>query len=424
MSPLFTLSEWIQSFFLLWTFLLCLIGIFTVIHAATQKQFRLAFLSLLPFGCSYFLWQMLFDLHLFGMTSHAAAITGKCGALPWGYSSLFLLFLTVFALLLLFLVIRRGKRSVTPNAVKRCLDQMPCGVCCWYEDGRVLFSNNCMNGLCIAITGSPLLNGNHFHDALSDEILTADGKRWRFTRRDLSLDGEHVYEMIASDVTAEYAKTQALERDKEDLSRVNRELREYTGNIDDTVRRQEILQAKVNIHDEMNRLMLSTMVAESDAATLDKIFSLWKQNALLLCMEASKTANTRSVGRLEKLAQTLKIRLIWENDRLALLSKNQRALFFSAAQEAIVNAAKHAGAKNLTISFEETGSSLSCTFANDGKIPAGEVNFSGGLYNLSLLAKKQGVPLRADTGETFRLTLDFRKNHPNGGCVDRVGNNK
>ena len=413
MTPLFTLSELTQSFFLLCAFVLCLIGIFTIIHAATQKQFPLALLSLIPFTCNYFLWQMLFDLHL-SATTQTAAITRKCAALPWIYLLLSLILLAFFAVFLFFIVIRHGKRRLTPNAVKHCLDQMPCGVCCWCDDGRVLFSNNCMNVLSLAITGSPLLNGNHFYDALTDEIVTADGKRWRFTRRDLQLDGEHLYEMIASDISAEYAKTQALEADKADLSRINEELRAYTSNIDDTVRRQEILQAKVNIHDEMNRLMLSTMAAESDAETLDKIFSLWEQNALLLCMEAGNAADTRSVSRIEKLAQALKIRLIWKDNLLPLLSENQRVLFFSAAQEAIVNAAKHAGAATMTISFEETATSLSCSFANDGKIPSGKVRFSGGLYNLSLLAKKQNVGIKVAADTTFCMTLRFPKNQPNG----------
>ena len=142
MTALFALSRLTRSFFLLWAFSLCLIGIFSMIHAATQKQFRVAFLSLIPFTCNYFLWQMLFDLHLSGKGQDASFLTGKCGALPWICLLLSLLFLSFFALFLLFTVIRHGKRSVTPNAVKHCLDQMPCGVCCWCDDGRVLFSNN------------------------------------------------------------------------------------------------------------------------------------------------------------------------------------------------------------------------------------------------------------------------------------------
>jgi anti-sigma regulatory factor (Ser/Thr protein kinase) len=221
--------------------------------------------------------------------------------------------------------------------------------------------------------------------------------------------------MIASDITAEYAETQKLSEDKAELSRLNLELKEYTQSIDDTVRRREILQAKVNIHDEMNRLMLSTVAAKcDDAAELDRIFTLWKQNALLLCMEADEIAVPKAAVRIEKLAEVLKIRLVRKNELPAELSEKQRTLFFAAAQEAIANAAKHARAKVMEISFESTDKYIACTFTNDGQIPTGEVRFTGGLGNLSLLAGKQNAQVFAEAGDTFSLTLKFMKNQPDG----------
>ena len=40
---------------------------------------------------------------------------------------------------------------------------------------------------------------------------------------------------------------------------------------------------------------------------------------------------------------------------------------------------------------------------------AGEVRFTGGLYNLSVLAEKQGAKVRARVGEGFTLSLLFPK---------------
>ncbi len=408
MTPLFELSELARSLFSLWALLLSVIGIFIGVLAAAQKQYRCAALALLPFGCSYFAGQVLFDLHLFGVGKEAVAVSRALGVLPWIVWLAFFGALTPAALFLLVYVIRYEKRSITPTAVKHCLDQIPCGVCCWRDNGRLLFSNNCMNRLCAAVTGGPPLNGNHFRDAVKGGIPEVDGKRWRFICRDLDFNGDRLHEMIASDITAEYARTQALEKDKAELSRLNRELREYALGIDETVRRKEILQAKVNIHDEMNRLMLSTMAAESgDTAALDQIFSLWERNALLLCMEADEVADTKATFRIEKLAAALKIRLIWQDALPTALTEKQRNLFYSAAQEAIANAAKHAGAKTIEISFEETAASVCCVFRNDGRLPDGEVRFAGGLANLSRLAEKQNARLSVQCGKTFALFLIF-----------------
>ena len=353
----------------------------------------------------------MFDIHLFGDTDAAADISRKLGGFPWIGLLLTLFVITSAALVNLTAVIRYGKRSITPDAIKLCLDQIPCGVCCFGDDGRVLFSNVCMNRLCVAATGSILQNGNRLYDAVGDSILMLNGHRWRFARRELLLDGERLHEMTASDVTAEYAKTEALQKDKEALSRLNAELKEYNLGIDDTVRKQEVLRAKVNIHDEMNRLMLSTVAAEKeDAATMDRIFTLWEQNALLLCMEADRSNEPKAVSGIEKLADALKIRLVWKSDLPETLDVEQKGLFFTAAKEAIANAAKHADAKRMEISFAETDKEICCAFTNDGKLPIDEIKFAGGLYNLSVLAGKQGATLSSDIGEEFTLILRFPKN--------------
>ena len=342
------------------------------------------------------------------MGTAISGLTESLVALDWVWWVVVFIAVTASEVLFLGYNIRFEKNNVSTGSIKVYLDKIPCGVCCWKDSGRVLFSNMCMNGLSETLTGEQLLNGNQFRDAVEDRMLLSDGKMWRFTCRDVYLSGEKLHEMIASDVTAEYAKTQALERDKTELDRLNRELKEYTAGIDDAVRRQEILQAKVNIHDEMNRLMLSTVSAESgDEASLDGIFSLWEQNALLLCKQANETADEEAKSRVEELAEALKIRLLWSKNVPTELTEEQRSLFFSAAQEAIANAAKHAGAKEIVVSFEETEEGVFCAFVNDGSVQKGSVTFAGGLANLSWLAEKQGATVSAVADEKFTLTLFF-----------------
>ena len=414
MTPVIMLSELWRSMFSFWSFALCLLCIFCAILSVSQKRSRFALLTLPPFLGGYLIWQILFDIHLFGKTENASVLSRRFADVAWGCLFASLLVLSAIAFSLLVLIVRFGRNSVTPTAVKRCLDGMPCGICCWQKDGRVLFSNLCMNRLCIDATGSPLLSGNQFSAAVAGKIMEIEEKRWRFTCREMSVGGETLREMIASDITDEYEKTRALERDKEELSRFNRELREYTLNIDEIVRRREILEAKVNIHDEMNRLMLLTTAKGEDFGAADDIFSLWEQNALLLCMQTGDRAKEESASRIQKLANALKIKLKMQGELPAELNDEQKNLFYSAAQESIINAAKHARAGQMTISFTANGNGITCRFVNDGIIPEGEVKFSGGLYNLSLLAKKQGASLSVSNGENFTLTLFFPKNQPNG----------
>ena len=408
MMPFMMLSALTRALFALWALLLCLTDISSAVVAAVKKHLRFTALAVLILAPVYFMWQVIFDISLFGNTDKASAISASLGGLPWAYCFAVLTVLTLASILLLCYNIRYDKTNITPGAIKLFLDRIPCGICCWRDSGRVLFSNICMNHLCAAVTDSPLLNGSHFRKAVEDRIITVEGKVWRFSCRDIQDDGETLHEMVASDITAEYAKTEALEKDKAELSDLNRKLREYYLSIDDTVRRQEILQAKVNIHDEMNRLMLSTTAANTDdTKTLDQIFSLWERNALLLCMEADSSADVKAADSLNKLADALKIHLIWHSDLPESLSVRQRGLFFSTAQEAIINAVKHAAAKTMKISFEETDTYLYCRFINDGEIPSSPVRFTGGLQNLSVFAEQQGATVTIEVDDGFTLTLRF-----------------
>ena len=388
------LTPFARSLFALWALLLGLADIVSAVLALVNKRYRFTAASLVLFTPVYFLWQVIFDFSLFGKNEAASGSTSALCEMPLPFWLLAFVLLTVPGVLLLIYNVRYDKNFITPGSIKLFLDGLPCGICCWRENGRVLFSNVSMNILCAALTGNPLLNGNRFREAVKGDILTVDGQVWRFSCRDIVLDGEKLIEMVASDITAEYAKTEALEKDKADLALLNRKLKEYYLSMDDAVRRQEILQAKVNIHDEMNRLMLSTMAAgTADTAELDRIFTLWEQNALILCMEADGEGG----DSLEELAAALKLELCRQDDIPEALSEKQRGLFFSAAKEAMVNAVKHAGAKTLAIGFEETEDRIFCRFTNDGAVPVNAVHFSGGLKNLALIAKKQGATVSAES---------------------------
>lgn len=405
MTSLYLLPELSRHLIALWAFMLCIFGIAVIVYAVFQRSYKTAVVSLVPFACPYLIWQMLLAINLGDGIIDIVIAQRVLDHAPWLSWIAVLIAVTLVMALLLAGSIRYNKNHITPNAIKLCADRMPCGICYWRDSGRVIFSNDCMKHLCISLTNKPLLNGNHFRAALTDGYLTVDGKAWRFVCRDLTLDGEPLHEMIASDVTEEYAKTEMLRKDTEELSRINRELQEHHLRITDTVRKQEILQAKVNIHDEMNRLMLRTVVADChNKAELASVFSLWKRNALLLCMEAE--TDKMAVDKIENLAEQMNIRLVWKSELPESLTDKQRELFFSAFSEAIINAAKHAEAETLTVSFAETDNDLFCTFENDGKI-TGNTQFTGGLANLSLLAKEQNAVVTAEADQTFRLSVIF-----------------
>ena len=159
----------------------------------------------------------------------------------------------------------------------------------------------------------------------------------------------------------------------------------------------------------MNRLMLSTVAAAGDdSETLNHYFSLWEQNALLLCLEADRKSR-RQKGATESLAGALGIRLEMPAVLPEGMSEKQKELFFCVAQEALANAAKHADAAQMEITTEQTPAALICRFANDGTAPQAPVRFVGGLANIAALAEKQGAKVYTEPGERFVLVLEFSR---------------
>jgi two-component system sensor histidine kinase DesK len=181
-------------------------------------------------------------------------------------------------------------------------------------------------------------------------------------------------------------------------------MKAYGDTIADTVRRQEVLQAKVNIHDGLNRMILATKKSvEADCSRAERadILRMWQGQVLLLCREAGGSRSTNVVSDLKALAAAIGIEIVWENTPKTE-SAQVLALFLSAAREAMANAVKHAGATRLTILIKEDDASLCAEFTNDGEKPTEPVPESGGLKSLRQRLESAGGRLQIDAENASR----------------------
>lgn len=410
------LSSLIRAFFALWALLLCVINILNAVLAFDKKKYIFGSLEIILFLLNYFLWQVMFDYSLSLSNGSINIVSQVVVDFAWIYWLISFIVLTILGFVLLFFNIRYEKNYLTVNSIKTYLDKIECGVCYYKDNGRVIFSNMKMNQLSNRLIGIDLLNGNQFHDATKEEIVCVDEERWKFTTRDIVIGNENLHEIIAMNVTSEYLITQQLEKDKIELSKIKQELQDYNLSIDEVVRHQEILQAKINIHDEMNRLMLSTVAYENeDISNLNKIFALWQENASLLFMEAKQNKKEVMERKIIDLANALKMRLVFKDEPITILNEEERNIFYIAAQEAIANANKHAHADRMIISIIKNKDNIECRFINNGELPNKEITFTGGLANLEKLIKKNYASIKVNIDHQFALSLIFlNKNNPNG----------
>ena len=187
-------------------------------------------------------------------------------------------------------------------------------------------------------------------------------------------------------------------------------MKAYGETIADTVRRREILDAKIYIHDEMNRMLLATQKAakSEDSEERAEILRMWSGRTRLLRREPKSGAGGSVVSDLNALAAVIGININWEGypdtgDRETL------RLFIMAAREAMANAAKHAGAENITISVKDEENALTAVFTNDGEPPDETVRETGGLKNLRRGIESCGGSMEIVSRPVFRLKVVIPK---------------
>ena len=315
---------------------------------------------------------------------------------------------------LLYADIRRWrKKHISPSSIKESIDGLPAGICYYMEGGRCVLTNHRMNKICFSLTGGSLQNGALFYGCVKDKAVHAlsDGTAVFFRHRVISHGGMILHELIADDITELYEKNRELRRDNERAERLSANMKAYGETISDTVRRQEILQAKINIHDRMNQMILSTQRAadgpECDADA-DNILDMWENQALLLCKEAKPEESSNVVSDLNLLGLVVGTEIVWSGDRVKGDSR-ALSLFLLAAREAIANAAKHAAAKHIYINIKDKSKSLEAEFKNDGTAPRSAVEETGGLLNLRRRLESAGGQMSVSSEGEFCLSITVPK---------------
>ncbi len=413
MTPFAQLPTLTQNLICFWALLACLFNISNGLLLWRQKRYFRCVISACCLLCAYFILQICregTERRLHGYASETAE-----SVLRWPYmfftAALALLFLVC---VLLFRNVMRWRRThITADSIKESMDGLPAGVCYFLEDGRCILANHRMNAICLSLSGQPLYNGATFYDKAREQTVCAlsDGTAVSFRHRILTYEGEPMHELIADDITELYNKSEQLRAGNERARRLSADMKAYGKTIADTVRRQETLQAKINIHDGMNRMILATQKAAEEDGTEPQrrqILRLWQNQALLLCKEADTRKSSNVVSDLNALASVIGIRLNWngvpESDDPAVLS-----LFLLAAREAMANAAKHAKAEYLAIQAEESERELRIIFANDWNGSEPTFAETGGLAALRERIETAGGEMRIETGGAFRLIVSIPK---------------
>ena len=306
-------------------------------------------------------------------------------------------------------LLRRRKTHPTLESVKETMDLLPVGVAFGRADGTVAFSNLAMNALSRAVTGKELSDLNVFRKAVSpreEGRLALPDSVWRVHVRTADADGETFTQMTAAEFTAEAAFTRELEEKNKKLRDMNLRLEIYNHQAGQIIIAQELLTARMTVHSEVGNALLESRHYLMDPESFDEeklLLSLKHLNTYLLREYEQDDTGRDILADSIDMSETIGVAV----EFIGVIPAEDpfRRILAAAVMECASNTVKHADGTQLTVEIQNNAADITYYLHNNGTIPAGTIQESGGLLSLRSLVEKENGTMQVKSFPEFALIL-------------------
>lgn len=327
----------------------------------------------------------------------------------------------IWLLLTVRYIHKMSHRKLTAMSFKEAFDTLPTGICFFRNGGMPQLVNLQMAHIFKQITGEHLSNAEEFYFNLRDKaypcsvtggeypiICLTDGMAYSFTHHTVTLNGEELHELIASDITEEYQMTMELDRKKTAVKLINKRLRALNSTLRYIIIEKEVLSMKTKIHDALGTALLlgKRYLCNPEEASEKDILLQWNLSFGLLLSEERDIWKTPYFIS-TKYANLLGVRL--ELNGKLPEEEHLIDIIDTAISVHVTNTERHAHGNILHIDIEEHRHYYILRFTNNGNPPKQGVKESGGLGNLRRLAERAGGGMKLQSLPRYMLTLRLPK---------------
>lgn len=324
----------------------------------------------------------------------------------------------VFAVLLIVSMIadrRYRRQNVSQSAIKETVDMLPVGICFSKEDGTVVLKNLLADALCGELTGKPLNDAAAFWERVEEAgerqdqstiVSLPSGRAILCQRSGITVDGTPYIQMIAGDITEQYQITAELREKNQKLTEMQARMKSYGAMATRLAMTQEVLRARVSIHDEMGHLLLSGKyyLDRPDIADREKLLEMERYTHLLLMREGEEPDDAQHDGFEDALAAAHAMGVTVTVSGDPPETEPQRRLLGQAIRECAANTVKHAAGDSMTVRIVG-GDQLSVVLKGNGASPIGTITEAGGLLNLRRSIESAGGKLTITYEPQVTLTV-------------------
>lgn len=317
----------------------------------------------------------------------------------------------------------KNRKIINNNSIKEAFDNLPTGVCFFNKTGIPVLCNLAMYRFSFAVCGKDLQFVTDLESCLADDFkpiddvekdgkvfLLKDGSAWRLEKRSFTYKNCNVYtQFIATDVTDLNKNRIELQQENEQLHKVHSDLQRLSANVVAVTREEEILNAKMRVHDEMGRCLVAAqkyLKEDSTENIPDNIVESW-QRAVSMLKYNNDTSEEDMLLQIRKTCEFMKIDFIKTGE----LPKegNVAYILTCAVRECVTNAVRYADATKLYANFTENDTEATVTVTNNGKPPENEIVKGGGLSNLQRRVDRAGGVMVIQSLPYFELTVTIPK---------------
>ena len=347
----------------------------------------------------------------------------KCEALP---VALFVLYEAVSALILAaaFLEYRRyRKHHLTPDCIKGTMDLLPVGLAFGSPDGTVVFRNLMMNELSYKLTGKGITSLLEFRKAVEAEHVSAatsesapadpvqvtlpdEGSVWQITSETLYADGAEMIQLNAADITRQAAITQELEDKNQILRDIHMRLDIYSKQAGRIIIAQELLTARMAVHNEVGNVLLESRHYLKDPSSIDEgllLQALKNTNTYLLREYEEDDTERDPLTDAMEMAETIGVDVMITG--VIPADDPHRRILAAAISECATNTVKHAHGDRLSVDILSTDGEFMYILQNNGIQPPEPIRESGGLLSLRSLVEKEHGTMQTEVSPGFHLTI-------------------
>ena len=324
--------------------------------------------------------------------------------------------LAVILAVSLTVIDRYRRRNISQSAIKETVDMLPVGICFSKPDGTVVLKNLLADSLCRELTGSPLNDAKIFRERIEEAGESSDvativvlptGRVMMCRIGEITVDEVPYDQFVAFDSTELYQITSELREKNQKLLDIQSRMKAFGEMTARLAMTEEILRARVSVHDEMGHLLLSGKYCLDRPSESDrkKLLEMERYTHLFLTREGEEPNDAlpnsieRAVAAAREMGVTVSVTGVIPTGKTAC------GLIDRAIRECAANTVKHAEGDRLKVIISREADRFRATLSGSGEPPGGPIRESGGLLNLRRSVEAAGGSMEISATPRVTVTM-------------------